>query len=203
MNDISIHEEKALIAQVAKSDENAFRMLFARYRHKVFYIARKLLQSDSLAEDVLQEIFLKIWIHREQLPEINNFRAYLNTITRNHIYNALRKLANEEKLIGGLATRYNSTPAGTDQSTAIQTLSYQELQGALQKAIANLTPQQRKTFELSRLEGLRHDEIAVLLNISKETVKKHISEALHTLRKQLRTHESLVQLLFLLFFTSL
>lgn len=203
MKDISIYEEKALIAQVAKSDENAFRLLFSRYRHKIFYIARKLLQSDSLAEDVLQEIFLKIWIHREQLPEVINFKAYLNTITRNHVYNTLRKVANEEKLIGGLAIRNNSVAAGTEQSAAFQTLSYQELQSALQKAIASLTPQQRKTFELSRLEGLRHEEIASLLNISKETVKKHISEALHTIRRRLRTHESLAQLIICLFFTSL
>lgn len=203
MNDISINEEKALIAQVAKGDENAFRMLFSRYRHKVFYIARKLLQSDSLAEDLLQEIFLKIWVHREQLPEIINFKAYLNTITRNHIYNALRKLANEEKLLGGLVIRHSSVPNGNEQSAALQTLSYQELQTALFKAIASLTPQQRRAFELSRLEGLRHDEIACLLNISKETVKKHISEALHTIRRQLKTHENLVHLLLWFFLTCL
>jgi RNA polymerase sigma-70 factor (ECF subfamily) len=188
------YEEKALLALVAKGDENAFQTLFTQYRHKVFYIAKKLLQSDSLAEDALQEIFLKIWMNRTKLPDVLYFNAYLNTITRNHIYNALRKQANEEIFLQRLVSQDN-TP---DQTSALDTLSLRELQHALQRVVASLTPQQRKAFELSRIQGLRHGEIATLLNISKETVKKHISDALRIIRQQMTTHHRFTNLSLLL-----
>jgi RNA polymerase sigma-70 factor (ECF subfamily) len=194
-----IYEERVLLAHVAKGDENAFQILFTQYRHKIFYFAWKLLQSESLAEDVLQEIFLKIWIHREKLPEVLHFKTYLTTITRNYIYNALRKRANEEKYLKGVAL-HSAIPR---ENPALDTISLHELQHTLQKAVDTLTPQQKKVFELRRLEGFKYEEIAALMNISKETVKTHIKDALRTIREQLKSHEKLAQLGILLFLTHL
>jgi RNA polymerase sigma-70 factor (ECF subfamily) len=185
-----------LLALVAKGDETAFHTLFTQYRHKVYHSALRLLQSASHAEDVLQEVFMKLWVGREKLPEINCFSAYLATITRNHIYNALRKLANEELLLEKLLS-----PHPADRPDApIENLSLKELQDTLQKVIATLTPQQKKVFELSRMEGLKHEEIATRLNISRETVKKHISEALRIVRGQVLRHRQIPQLSLLLIF---
>jgi RNA polymerase sigma-70 factor (ECF subfamily) len=196
VNNIPTHEEKGLLALVAKGDEAAFHTLFTHYRHKVYHSALRLLQSASHAEDVLQEVFMKLWVGREKLPEINCFSAYLATITRNHIYNALRKLANEELLLEKLLS-----PHPADRPDApIENLSLKELQDTLQKVIATLTPQQKKVFELSRMEGLKHDEIATRLNISRETVKKHVSEALRIVRGQLLRHRQIPQLSLLLIF---
>jgi len=177
----STYEEKSLLDLVALGDETAFHTLFSHHRHHVYHIAMKLLQSASAAEDILQEIFLKIWVGREKLPEIKCFSAYLNTITRNHVYNALRKQANEELLLEKLfPLQITSLTDGT-----LDNISYRELQNTLQKVVATLTPQQRKVFELSRMDGLKHDDIARRLNISRETVKKHVSEALRIVRLQL------------------
>ena len=140
---------------------------------------------------------MKIWVGREKLPEISCFSAYLNTITRNHIYNALRKLANEELLLEKLLS---PSSAAYRPDTAIENMSLRELQEALQKVMDTLTPQQKKVFELSRMEGLKHEEIALRLNISRETVKKHVSEALRIIRGQLQCYIQLPQFSLLLFF---
>jgi RNA polymerase sigma-70 factor (family 1) len=192
----STYEEKALVVLVAGGDETAFHTLYSHHRDRVYTIALRLLQSASLAEDVLQEVFLKIWLGRENLPKINNFSAYLNTITRNHIYNTLRKQAYEELLL----ERLFSLQMASLKGTALDDISYRELREALQKVVATLTPQQKRVFELSRMEGLKHEDIARQLNVSRETVKKHVSDALRMVRLQLRRFRHTPELVLLLFF---
>lgn len=185
-------EEKSLLTGVARGDENAFRTLFHAYRPGVYAIALKLLSSSSQAEDVLQEIFLKIWLNRDQLPEIHHFASYLHTVTRNHLYNALRRQAREEVFLQQL------TPSSAVEQDVLSPLSLREMREMLQKALATLTPQQKKVFELSRLEGLRHEEIADLLAISRGTVKKHIGEALRVVRGKMLKYKSAIK--YFLFF---
>lgn len=163
----STHNEKMMLRQIAGGDETAFRELFDLYRNKVFYLAWKLLKTDSDAEDVLQEIFIKVWVHKEKLSVIENFNAYLNTLIRNHVYNRLRKKASEECFIRETVNNDNNSFYNT-----FDTVLLHELQNILQKGLEKLPPQQKKVFELSRFEGLKHEEIAERMNISKETVKK-------------------------------
>jgi RNA polymerase sigma-70 factor (family 1) len=214
----STYEEKNLLALVARGDEMAFHTLYTHHRAHVYGIALRLLQSASLAEDVLQEVFLKIWIGREKLPKINCFSAYLNTITRNHIYNTLRKQAYEEVLLerlfplqmaflrrtsdgrGAMSDDRGGLPDG--RGTVLDDISYRELREALQKVVETLTPQQKRVFELSRMEGLKHEDIARQLNVSRETVKKHVSEALRMVRLQLRQFKHIPELVILLFFSN-
>jgi RNA polymerase sigma-70 factor (family 1) len=194
MNVVQEYDEKALLVQVAQGDEDAFGALFHHYRHKILYFSWRFLQSDSRAQDVVQEIFLKVWLSREQLGDIKNFKAWLTAITRNHIYNALRRLAVEESFLTDLSAR--AVPQ--EENTAPNELAFQELQYALQKAVSNLTPQQKKIFELSRVEGLKHEQIAEKLEISRDTVKKHMTDALRHIRLQMNSPENLVHLTILL-----
>src|SRR6186713_1213977 len=186
------YDEKSILISVAQGDEVAFEILFNQYKNKILFFAWKFLQSESKAEDVLQEIFIKVWTCREQLPDVRNFSTWLNAITRNYLFNALRRLATEEAFIKELS----SIP--TQQNDAIDDMAVDELQLALQCAVSTLSPQQRRIFELSRVEGLKHEQIAEKLNISRETVKKHMTDALQRIRMQMKTHESLVNLSILL-----
>ena len=195
MKSISTYqEEKPLLARIAAGDEDAFRVLFHAYRPGVFAVACKLLSSSSQAEDALQEIFLKIWLNREKLPGIHSFPAYLHTLTRNHLYNALRRQANEEVFLQQLRL-----PDAAEEDV-LSPLALRQLREMLQKVLTNLTPQQKKVFELSRLEGLRHEEIADLLDISRETVKKHIGEALRVVREKMMKYRTAAKF-FLIFYT--
>jgi RNA polymerase sigma-70 factor (family 1) len=192
MHVVRQYDEKSILISVAQGDEIAFEVLFNQYKNKILFFAWKFLQSESKAEDVLQEIFLKVWTCRQQLPDIRNFKTWLNTITRNYLFNALRRLALEEAFIKELS----SNPREPDD--ILDNLAVNELQLALQSAVSNLSPQQKRIFELSRVEGLKHEQIAEKLDISRETVKKHMTDALQRIRTQMKTHESLVHLSILL-----
>jgi RNA polymerase sigma-70 factor (ECF subfamily) len=186
--------DTALILQVSEGDEYAFRLLFDQYRNKIFSIAWKITGVKSAAEDVVQEVFIKLWMNKEKLTGVENFNAYLNTITRNHILNNLRKVAYEQTFLEDLIR---------EQSVNTKNISdpvlYNELQNLVHRAIQQLSPQQKKVFQLSRTEGLKHAEIAAQLNVSRSTVKDHMVEALRSIKIFLNTHGSLIGLLIFLF----
>jgi RNA polymerase sigma-70 factor (ECF subfamily) len=177
LQDLSQYDEKTLLLLVAKGDELAFREIFDRYRKKVLFIARKLLGSEEETEDVLQEVFLKIWTNKEKLPEILQFNSYLNSILRNVVFNMLRKRA-----YGAAFIEEMLTTSGNLDTTVMSQTEFYELQKRLSVAVNQLPPQQKKVFQLGRIEGYKHEEIAEMLGISKGTVKKHMAEALRNLR---------------------
>lgn len=170
--------EKQILCQVSEGNEIAFAQLYEKYKDQVYYISFKFFKSQSIAEDVLQEVFLKLWMHKEKLSGIDNFSAYLTVILRNHIYNRFRKLANEELFI-----RKAAAARVEHHNYTLDNVLLNESRNLLTKAIEKLPPQQKKAFELSRIEGKKHEEIARLMNISKETVKKHVMEASRTLKR--------------------
>jgi RNA polymerase sigma-70 factor (family 1) len=191
-------KEKQILCQVSEGSEIAFAELYEKYKDHVYYISLKFFKSESVAEDVLQEVFLKLWENKEKLSAIDNFGAYLTVALRNHVYNRFRKLANEKTFI---STSYVLN--AEHQNDTLDNVLLKESQNILKKAIQQLPPQQKKAFELSRIEGKKHEEIANLMNISKETVKKHIMEASRTLKRifypENSTLHSWVFLLLLLF----
>lgn len=166
-----INERQILLA-ISDGDTVAFRQLYEHYRRKVYFIARRLLQSENEAEDVQQEIFTKIWLNRSKLAEIDRFNCYLNTLIHNHIYNVLRKKANEAAYVREIL---KIAEANVDDVFILSEMN--EIQRLLLEAINDLPRQQKKVFELVRLEGRKHADVAELLGISKETVKKHVVEA--------------------------
>jgi RNA polymerase sigma-70 factor (ECF subfamily) len=180
---IPLYDETTLLKQIAKGEEASFRMLYDKYRAKIYTIALRITGIESSAEDVVQEVFIKVWNNRKTLPEIDNFNSWLNTITRRHIFNNLRKLANEEKFLRHLLAQ---KPAAPD---AMESVAYNELQALLNKAVSELTPQQKKVYLLSRAEGLSHAEIAKALNLSHETVKSYMKDALREIRSFLEKNE--------------
>ena len=178
--------------QIADGNETAFRRLFDLHRDHIYSIALRLTKENTAAEDVVQEVFIKLWVNRKKLPELNSLNAFINTLTRNHIFTQMRKLATEETYLRELIA---TEKLATDTSDAV---IYTELKKVFGQAIAQLTPQQKKVYELGKLEGKKYDEIAGILHISKETVKNHMSEALKSIKSFLLKHEGLLVWLVLL-----
>ena len=185
--------DRALILQVSEGDEYAFRILFDQYRNKIFSIAWKITGVRSAGEDVVQEVFIKLWMNREKLAEVENLDAYVNTITRNHILNNLRKVAYEQSFLEDLIREQS-----VNTKNVSDPVLYNELLNLVHTAIQQLSPRQKKIFQLSRTEGLKHAEIAAQLNISQSTVKDHMVEALRSIKIFLNSHESLIGLLIFL-----
>lgn len=171
--------EKDLLRQVAAGSEEAFAVLFHRYRQKLFANIYKLTESREVAEDAVADTFLKIWISRARLIDIDNFEAYLKRAAQNHAYSGFRRMAKETLLVAELKRQEYAAP---DQPG--QVLMAKEVRDFIQQAISNLTPAQRRVFLLSRRDGLKQAEIAEKLGISLSTVKTHMVDALKQLREE-------------------
>ena len=130
-----------------------------------------------MAEDTVHDVFLKLWINREKLLAIDSFEAYLYTMSRNHAFNGLRKMATETLVLAEL--RHRETLLPEEPGTV---LGRKEVREFIRQAVDQLTPKQREVFLLSREMGLKQEEIAERLGISVSTVKSHLTDALHFLR---------------------
>lgn len=181
----STYDTHQLLLLLAEGDESAYRLLYDQYRNRIYSLAFKLIKSRPVAEDVLQEVFVSVWVNRKQLPELESFHAWLRTITRNNLYNRLRRMATEEAFLREISN--GKLPEGEEGT--MHTVAGNELKRILQQAIAQLTPQQRKVYVLGKEEGLRYDQIADELQLSRDTVKYHMTEALKSIRRYLQQHE--------------
>lgn len=194
MTNNSPNTDAAILTALANDDEQAFAALYHKYHQKLFYFVLHLTQSQQTAEDTLQEVFVKIWADRKQLTGIANFNAWIFRVTKNHVLNGLRRMAQETLILAEIARDINP---GTDDTYAI--LSYKDVHAVLKAGMDELPPQQKLVMELSRDEGLKYEEIGARLNISPLTVKKHAAQALQYLREKIRRHYALPTSLFYAF----
>lgn len=170
-----------LLAKVAAGDEGAFRELFDGHRDKLYAYMLRLSKERVIAEDIVQEVFLKIWINRDQLEDIRNFDAYLFTIARNHAFNLTRQITYRRELLGQIISGQSLSDISTEKE-----VDYKYLQSLLARELGKLPPQQRKVFTLSRFQGLSNEDIAREQSISVGTVKKHLSLATQTLKAAMK-----------------
>ena len=192
MKEDQIQIEKLLLEQIADGDHDAFKELVERHRDNVFLHAMAYLKEYSLAEDLTQEVFLIIWNNRASLKKVVNPESYLFILTRNRIVAEFRKKIKLLVLDGQEQTRKAAGPLPD------QLMEDKETAALIQSAIAKMTLQQRKVFELGKLEGFKYEEIAQRLNISPNTVKVHMVQALSFIRTFIR-NGGVVVLLFQFF----
>jgi len=174
----SITPEKELLLKVAKGDEGSFRILFDRYKNKIYSLSMYLTHSEFISEEITQEVFMKIWVMREQLEDVEFFNAYLRTIASHTASNYLKRLANEKVILQKIANERLHISEATEE-----TIIYNEYQAILELAIQKLPPQQKKVYLLSQHEGIKQDEIARMMNLSPYTVKEYMKNALSSIRK--------------------
>ncbi|MDQ3842822.1 MAG: RNA polymerase sigma-70 factor [Bacteroidota bacterium] len=181
----SLDNENELLLLVSKGDETAFRQLFDHYWDKIYSVALTLTKSSALSEEIAQDVFLKIWLKREQLSSVEKFDGYLFTVARNHIYNELRKKTMEQPFVEQLEQHFLESSALPEQMMLLK-----ETKQLIDKAVELLPDQQRAVYEMSRNEGLDYTAIAGQLGISRSTVKNHMTRALQFLRQYLSEHRS-------------
>ena len=198
MQEATIHTEKDTLRQVALGDEAAFRRLFHEYWPHIYGVAVVLTKSAILAEDMTQEVFLKIWLKRQDLPAIDRFRDYLFIVARNHIFSELRKHSREQGFTENLI-RYFRDQRSDPEMALLQKESIR----LIQESIERLPTQQRTVLRMSRDQGLTHEQIAAELGISKNTVRNHMVQALHHIREFLEQNADGLLLYICLFETCL
>jgi RNA polymerase sigma-70 factor (ECF subfamily) len=167
-----------LIKFLQEENEEAFAEIYNRYWKRIYTMALSYTKSPEAAQDIVQEVFLKLWIKKENLLQVQEFRPYLFVTARNLIISSLRNQVFHVDL---------DPDEEVEENTFLpeRQLSYKESINLLHKAIGLLPPQQQRAYQLSRNEGLRYEDIAQEMGISPLTVRTHISKALSFIRKYL------------------
>jgi len=187
-----VKNEAELLALVAKGDERAFTELFDAYYRQLGEYVYKLTESIEVTEEIVQDVFIKIWLKRETLPELDNFSYYLFILSKNQTLNHLRKKANDKVRQLEWLKQFEEEAYMPDDTPVIE-----EYRSLIDDAIEKLPPQQKKVYKMSREERLKHEEIAKILDISPETVKKHIKLALRFIKNELSSQNDAVIVLVL------
>ena len=176
--------EKELLEHVAAGNESAFAVLFEQHRDRIYSVAYQISKSGVIAEEIVQDVFLKVWLNRSRLNEIQNFKAYLYTIARNEVSGVLKNISERYKFIvfkgGDQQLPENSTP--------YDALIVKEYNTLLQTAIERLPNQQKRVYNLIKREGLQRNEVARQLELRPETVKFYLNEAVKSVRDFCRLH---------------
>lgn len=195
---LSSYEENLLLKEVSDGNEKAFRSLYDLYFNRLSAYIFKLCKSETTTEEIVQDIFIKLWVDRAGLGGIAAPEPYIFSMARNKTIDHLRRLSRETNLINTLRGQLQA--AGNDIEDK---LAVGELKRLIEEALASLSGQKKRIFQLSRNEGLSLDEIATIMNLSKSTVKNHLSETLRHVRDHLRHHPNSEALLIVLALASL
>jgi RNA polymerase sigma-70 factor (ECF subfamily) len=185
------YHDKDLLRRIAAGDEKAFRVLFNSYKNRFYAVVLKMTRSDTIAEEMVQEIFLKIWQNRAQLVHIDNPDAYFFTALYRQVFRHYKKLSLERKLLSLIAQ------SPTFRNITDETVLAHESSRLINEAIAKLPPQQQLVFRLSKVDGLSREQIAEQLHISPNTVKNHLADAI----KSIKSHLGNAALLYILLLT--
>ena len=175
----NLWDEHKMLQLLSAGSEVAFTQIFDQYKGKVYSVAWKFLKTNDLAEEIVQDVFLKIWLKREKMAEVNNFRSYLFILTRNLIFDRMKSKAYETTADTELY------PARMTISDADYRLRSRQCLDLLLEAISLLPPRQKEVFQMAKINGLSHERIARKLHLSPLTVKKHMAEALKFVRRHL------------------
>ncbi len=179
-------EEKSvsdLVTALRTGSEPAFRELFNRYGGKVFRYVMRFVPTEPVAEELMQDVFMKVWNYRENLDAAQSFNNFLFRITKNHILNYLRDTQRDVALNKEYRLSLSSFHNAVEES-----LIHEEYIELANKAIALLPDKRRSIFIMSRLEGKSYEQIAQALDISKDTVRLQMIKSIKSIREYLRLH---------------
>lgn len=191
----SSSDEKELLLLLLKGNEQAFEKIYQLYSTRLYGNLLKLVKSETEAQEILQDVFLKIWENRQRIDREKSFRSYLFKIAENKVYDFFRKVARDKKraaqLIALATNEY--VPVG-------ELLQSDEKTAMLEKAIDALPPQRQQVFKLCKLEGKSYKEVSELLGISVSTISDHIVKATKSIRDYFENNDQALLSLFIVAF---
>ncbi len=178
-------EKIELVKALSQGDQDAFRSLFLSYFPKVKSFITHLTKNEPLAEDLSQDIFVKLWENRDSLGLIHSFDAYVYRMAKNSAVNQIRRDSYGDK--------YSKEEYEKNEYVSMEEEIFaREIQLLVELTVSKMPEQRKRIYRMSRVEGLKNEEIAEKLNLSKKTVENHLNLALKEIRKTIS--------LFLVFF---
>lgn len=180
MNTISKQEEKELLIRLIEGDGQAFESIYYIYVERVYYFAYRYLSNQSDTEEIVQEVFTKIWENRKGINVDLSFSGYLLTTTRNTIFNEHRKKVNHKAYCTNIIHYMQNSMHNVEKE-----IHYRDLIEVVDKAISGLPARRQEIFRLGRVQGYSHKEIAEKLSISEKTIETHMRLALRDIKTAL------------------
>jgi RNA polymerase sigma-70 factor (ECF subfamily) len=168
---INSTNERDLITLIAGGSESAFEELYFIYSNRLLGFLIRLVKSEDVASELLQEVFVKVWKNRENIDPQQSFRSYVFRIAENCVYDFFRKAARDKKLQSALIN------SACEYSHIEESFLNKENEQLLQQAINSLPPKRRQVFQMVKMEDRSYEEVSRLLNISTSTINDHIVKA--------------------------
>jgi RNA polymerase sigma-70 factor (family 1) len=175
-----LHNESILVQEMQDGSEQAFTTLYMHYSPLLYTNILKMVRDTDTAEEIVQELFVRIWQKRDKIGMAENFSGYMFRIAQNLVLDFYRKVQRDRSLLNKFQLLVTEQQYSEEEDFKISQSS-----GQLKKAIDQLPPQQKKVFELVKLEGHTYKKAAVILGISPLTVKEYIVSANKSIRSYL------------------
>ena len=194
-------EDHILVIRLREGDAEAFEKIYCTYYNILYAYILEILENRLFVEDVIEDVFVTIWEKRETFSLEVSFKSYLLRAARNASLDFIRKKNVRENYKNKIEQKYR-IESGYELFNVLESDSFQqkELKESIDNAIAALPRKCRKVFKLSRYFKLKNKEIAHRLNISENTVEKHMGTALSKLREMLSKHYDFLVLFYFLLF---
>ncbi|WP_321375964.1 RNA polymerase sigma-70 factor [uncultured Draconibacterium sp.] len=186
-----------LINRFISGDKTAINDLYAEYSPRLYRFAMAYLKSESEVLDIVQEVFVNVWVNRKKLKKDSNLDAYLFTVAKNTIVSVFRKKLSEKDYLEHLKNKSITNSIDTESQ-----FNYNQLSDKLNDLVEQLPPQRKKIYQLSKEQGLANKTIAAELGISVKTVEDHLSKASKFIKKNLTEYGFLALLFIDLFINS-
>lgn len=170
-------DDQALFVEIQKGDHQAFSEVYYRYHKSIYLYIIKVIKLNNLAEDLVQEVFVRLWEIRTRITIHSSFEAYLYRISRNMTYRKLSSIIADRELRQAIIN--GASPA----ITLHEYLKEKEYEQLVNDAVKQLPPQRQRVFQLCRGEGMTYSQVSEQLGISRNTIKEHMTEAMRFIKK--------------------
>lgn len=191
---LTIDKTEEIIRRLKNEDKSAVDELFSHYYARLYHFSKSILKVENGIEDILQDVFIKIWLNRQKIGNAATFNAYVFTITKNEVLNLIRSnlrdnTFRDELFMQAVAQEYHTQ----------NPIEFDEIKTAIDKIVASLPDKRQQVFILSRTDGLSNKEISQQLNIAEKTVEDHITHSIRHLKNSLKEMGIVSLLYFYLF----
>jgi RNA polymerase sigma-70 factor (ECF subfamily) len=185
---VETEKDADILKDIAAGSSKAFRALYSQWGPTLSSFIFQVTRSKIITAEIVQDVFLKIWMTRESLVEVKDFKAYLFVISKNRAINALKKSLADLERMKKYASEvpFNEQPEDDNDQIPFTLID---------EAIDQLSPRQKEIFLLHRHERYSYREIAEQLGIGKESVKTHLSLAIKSIKNHIETKITLIILL--------
>lgn len=181
-NQEKCENDAELLHLLKQGDNVAFDKIYNLYSQKIYHNILRVVKQSDLAEEILQEVFLKIWDKRSSINVETSFKSYIFRIGHNLVMDLFRRAAFDRNLINRLTIESNSS---FDNSTE-DIIDFKDTQKLIDEAIELLPPQRKNVYLLCKIEGKTYQEVSDLLNISTSTVSDHIVKATKLIKHHIK-----------------